>query len=340
MSRNVRFHRIGGPEVLQFEEAPEPEPGPGEVLIHARAWGLNRADALFRQGLYSVSPVFPAGLGYEAAGVIAAVGDGVDGLRVGQAVSVLPAFNLLDYPMHGEAVLAPAHAVVAHPEELSFEQAASTWMQYITAYGGLVEIAGTQPGDTVVISAASSSVGLAAIQTARRAGAKTVALTRTGAKRQQLLDAGADVVIATAEEDVVARIRELTDGRGARVIFDAVGGPVLATLVEAAADNAILVVYGVLDFTPATVNVMALLLKRLTVRGFGVMELASDSRRLAAAVDHVREGIVAGDFILVVDKVFPMDDFAEAHRYLEAGNQVGKVVVAVSPGNPETGLHK
>ena len=337
MSRIVRFHQTGGPEVLQLEEVPEPKPGAGEILIHARAWGLNRADVLFRQGQYSVKPVLPSGLGYEAAGVIAAVGDEVGGFRIGQAVSVLPAFNLLDYPMHGEAVLAPAHAVVAHPEQLSFEQAAATWMQYITAYGGLLEFANTQPGDTVVISAASSSVGLAAIQTARRAGAKTVALTRTGAKRQQLLDAGADIVIATTEEDVVARIRQLTGERGARIIFDPVGGAVLATLIEAAAEDAILVVYGVLDFTPATVNVMALLLKRLTVRGFGIMELASDSQRLAAAVDYVRKGIIAGDLIPVIDRVFPLDDFADAHRHLERNNQVGKIVVAASHGRRAIG---
>ncbi|QYN21456.1 zinc-binding dehydrogenase [Amycolatopsis sp. DSM 110486] len=231
--------------------------------------------------------------------------------------------------MHGEAVLAPVHAVVAHPEELSFEQAASTWMQYITAYGGLVEIANTRPGDTVVISAASSSVGLAAIQIARRAGAKAVALTRTGAKRQQLLDAGADVVIATAEEDVVGRIRELTEERGARVIFDPVGGATLATLIEAAAQDGVLVIYGVLDFTPATVNVMDVLLKRLTIRGFGVAELASDSLRLAPAVDYVRKGIVDGDLVPVIDKVFPLEDYADAHRHLERNDQVGKIVVSV-----------
>ncbi|MFI5610323.1 zinc-dependent alcohol dehydrogenase family protein [Amycolatopsis sp. NPDC051903] len=331
MSRNVRFHEIGGPEVLKLEDVPEPAPAAGEVLIHARAWGLNRADSLFRQGQYGVAPVLPSGLGFEVAGLVAAVGDGVSEFHVGQAVSVVPGFDLLAYPMHGEAVLAPAHAVVAHPDQLSFEQAAATWMQYITAYGGLVDIANTQPGDTVVISAASSSVGLAAVQIAGRVGAKAVALTRTSAKRRQLLDAGAGAVIATTEEDVVARIRELTDERGARVIFDPVGGATLATLIEAAAPGATLVVYGVLDFTPATVNVMELLLKRLTIRGFGVAELAADSRRLTAAVDFVRTGVAAGDLIPVIDKVFPLEDFAEAHRHLERNDQVGKIVVALSP---------
>ncbi|WP_326835327.1 zinc-dependent alcohol dehydrogenase family protein [Amycolatopsis rhabdoformis] len=338
MTRTVRFHELGGPDVLRLEEVPEPRAKAGEVLIHARAWGLNRADSLFRQGQYGVAPALPSGLGFEVAGVVAAVGEGVTDFHAGQAVSVVPGFDLLSYPMHGESVVAPANFVVAHPKELSFEQAASTWMQYITAYGGLVDLANTRPGDTVVISAASSSVGLAAIQIARREGAKTIALTRTSAKRQRLLDAGADAVVATTEEDVVARILELTDGRGARVLFDPVGGAALAGLISAAATGAFLVVYGVLDFTPATVSVLDLLLKRLTIRGFGVMELAlDDPGRLAAAVDHVRKGITDGDLVPVIDQVFPLADFAEAHRRLESNGQVGKIVVSLSPDGPTAG---
>jgi NADPH:quinone reductase-like Zn-dependent oxidoreductase len=110
MSRAVRFHETGGPEGLRLEEIPAPVPGVGEVLIHTRALGLNRAESMFRRGEYGVAPVFPSGIGYEAAGVVAAVGDGGTGFRVGQAVSVVPSFSMTDYPMHGEAV-------VAHPEE-------------------------------------------------------------------------------------------------------------------------------------------------------------------------------------------------------------------------------
>lgn len=115
MHRVVRFHQTGGPEVLHLEEAPVPEPGPGEVLIRTRALGLNRAESMFRLGQYGTDPVFPSGIGYEAAGVVEALGDGVRGLSVGEAVSVVPSFTMTDYGVHGEAVLAPAHAVVAHP---------------------------------------------------------------------------------------------------------------------------------------------------------------------------------------------------------------------------------
>ncbi|MGO4748496.1 zinc-dependent alcohol dehydrogenase family protein, partial [Streptomyces sp. 2MCAF27] len=312
MNRAVRFHQTGGPEVLRLEEVPDPVPGRGEVLIRTAALGLNRAESMFRLGQYGIDPVFPSGLGYEAAGVIEAVGDGVTGFRVGQAVSVVPSFTMTDYPMHGELVLAPVHAVVAHPEHLSFEEAAAVWMKFITAYGGLVDIAGVRAGDTVLIPAASSSVGLAAIQVAHKAGARAIALTRTSAKRQQLLDAGADAVIATAEENTAARVHELTGGEGARVIFDLVGGPALADLVEAAAQDAVIVVYGLLDRTPARLDVGAVLFKHLTIRGFELFEITNDDQRRAAAVEFVRDGLATGELAPVIDKVFPLDAIADA----------------------------
>lgn len=331
MSRAVRFHETGGPEVLRLEEIPAPVPGAGEVLIHTRALGLNRAESMFRRGEYGVDPVFPSGIGYDAAGVVAAVGDEGTGFRVGQAVSVVPSFSMTEYPMHGEAVLAPVHAVVAHPEGLSFEQAAAVWNPFITGYGGRVDIAGVRLGDTVLIPAASSSVGLAAIQIACRAGARAVALTRTGTERQKLLEAGAEAVISTAEEDVVARVRELTAGEGARVIFDPVGGPALADLVEAASREAVIVLYGLLESSPAPLNVGTVLFKHLTLRGFELFEITTDDARRAAGVDYVCDGLAKGELAPVIDTTFPLDAIAEAHCYLEAGGQVGKIVITVTP---------
>jgi NADPH:quinone reductase-like Zn-dependent oxidoreductase len=304
-------------------------PGPGDVLIRTRALGLNRAESLFRLGQYGTDPVLPSGIGYEASGEIEAVGDGVTSLAVGEAVSVVPSFSMTDYPVHGERVLAPAHAVVTHPESLSFEEAASIWMMFITAYGGLVDLAGLRAGDTVLIPAASSSVGLAAIQIARMLGARPVALTRTGAKRRQLLDAGAEAVIATAEEDVVARVLELTDGKGARVIFDPVGGPALADLVTAAAHEATIILYGTLVADPSPLDTGKVLFKHLTLRGYTLHEITQDDARRREAVDFVLDGLAKGDLTPVIDKTFPVDAIADAHRYLEAGSQVGKVVVTV-----------
>src|SRR5262245_42166786 len=140
MARVVRFHEPGGPEVLRLEELDVPPPGEGEVQIAVKAIGLNRAETMFRRGQYLEDPKLPARLGYEAAGTVAAVGPGIQGLKVGDAVSVIPAFSLNDYGMYTDLANAPARFVVKHPGSLSFE--AAVWMQYLTAYGAPIDIAG------------------------------------------------------------------------------------------------------------------------------------------------------------------------------------------------------
>ena len=191
---------------------------------------------MFRRGEYLEEPKLPARLGYEAAGTVAAVGPGVQGFKIGDAVSVIPSFSLNDYGFYADLANAPAHAVTHHPASLSWAEAAAVWMQYVTAYGALIDIADlTKSGDTLVIPAASSSVGLAAIQIANKVGAVPVALTRGSAKRQALLDAGAAHVIASDEQDLVKEVLGITKGKGARVVFDPVGGPTMTKLAAATA---------------------------------------------------------------------------------------------------------
>ena len=233
MTRVVRFHETGGPEVLKIEHLDVPPPGKGEVQISVKALGLNRAESMFRRGEYIEQPDFPARIGVEAAGTVAAVGPGGEGFKVGDAVSIIPAFSMNHYGVYGDLVSAPVHAVAHHPSSLSWEQAASIWMQYLTGYGALIDIADLKAGDTLVIPAASSSVGLAAIQIANRVGATPIALTRRSSKRQALLDAGATHVVVTDEQDLVKEVLGLTDGKGARVVFDPVGGPTMEKLVGA-----------------------------------------------------------------------------------------------------------
>src|SRR5262245_11135240 len=140
MARVVRFHQLGGPEVLRVEEVDVPPPGQREVQIHIKALGLNRAESMFRRGRYLEEPKLPSRLGYEAAGTVAAVGPGVAGFKIGDAVSTIPSFSLNDYGLYGELANAPAHAVTHHPASLSWAEAAAVWMQYLTAYGALVDI--------------------------------------------------------------------------------------------------------------------------------------------------------------------------------------------------------
>ncbi len=329
MAKVVRFHRTGGPEVLKIEEIDVPPPGKGEVQIQIHALGLNRAESMFRRGQYLEEPNFPARLGYEAAGTVAAVGPDVKGFQAGDAVSTIPSFSLNKYGLYGELANAPAYAVTHHPKSLSWVEAAAVWMQYLTAYGALIDIGGLKSGDVIVIPAASSSVGLAAIQIANKVGAVSIALTRTSSKRQALSEAGAAHVIATEEEDLVKEILRLTNRKGARVVFDPVGGPTFAKLMQATAQLGILFLYGALSTEPTPLPVFDVLGRWLTIRGYVLMEITGDPKRLDRAKSFVHDGLADGSFKPLIAKTFPLEEIVEAHRYLESNQQIGKIVVTI-----------
>lgn len=329
MSRVVRFHRIGGPEVLQIDSVETPMPGPSEVRIQVKALGLNRAEAMFRAGAYLEQPKFPSKIGYEAAGIVDAVGSGVDGVKAGDAVSTIPAFLQGRYGVYGDVAVVPASAVVKHPSSLSWNEAASIWMQYLTSYGALIDIAHLTQGETVLIPAASSSVGLASIQIANLVGATPIALTRKDDKRDALLALGATHVIATEKQDLVAEVMRLTNNKGARVAFDPVGGPTVAKLAAAMAPRGILFQYGALSREPTPLPLLDVLSKSLTIRGYLLFELTSDPDRLARGKQFVVEGLVSGKLKPVIAKTFPLTEIVDAHRYLESNQQIGKVVVTV-----------
>ncbi|KVC48225.1 zinc-dependent alcohol dehydrogenase family protein [Burkholderia diffusa] len=329
MSRIVRFHRTGGPDVLQIDTVDVRAPGPGEVQLQVKAIGINRAEVMYRSGEYTFSPRLPASLGYEASGVVASVGPDVTSFSVGDAVSVVPAFSFADYGMYGEVVNVPVHALARHPENLSFEEAAATWMMFVTAWGALIELGGLERGDAVLIGAASSSVGLAAIQVANRVGAMPIALTRSETKRQALLDAGAAHVIAGSPADLPRQVAELTGGLGARIAFDPVGGPDAANLLRSLRTNGTFFQYGALDTRDIPVPVMDLLARHLTLRGYELFEITGNAQRLERAKRFIVDGLAAGALKPSIDRTFAFDDIAQAHRYMEAGTQVGKIVVTV-----------
>jgi NADPH:quinone reductase-like Zn-dependent oxidoreductase len=329
MARVVRFHQIGGPEVLSIEEVEVPAPGPGEVRIRVKALGLNRSEAMMRSGKYLETAVFPAGLGFEAAGLVDAIGEGVADFEPGDVVSVVPPLSQLRWPAYGELATFPVAHVVKHPAALGFEAAAAVWMQYVTAYGALIDIAQLQPKDFVVVTAASSSVGLAAIQVARMVGATPIAVTRTAAKKQALLEAGAAHVIASAEEDLKARLTEIAGKDGVRVVFDPIGGPIFEPLTAAMARGGILLEYGALSPEPTPFPLFAVLTKSLTLRGYLVHEITGDPVRLASAKAFVLGGLESGALKPIIAKTFRFEEIVAAHRYLESNQQFGKIVVTV-----------
>jgi NADPH:quinone reductase-like Zn-dependent oxidoreductase len=327
MPKQVLFHETGDADVLQIEDQPLVEPGEGEVRIKVEAIGLNRAEVMFRRGQYLEQPRFPSRLGYEASGVVDALGSGVAGLNVGDRVSTIPAFSMVKYGVYGESAVVPAHAVAVYPDNLSPAEGTSIWMQYMTAYGALVDYGRLKSGDVVLITAASSSVGLAAIQIVKAAGATAIATTRGTAKKQALLDAGADHVIVTDEEDLPERVMALTDGQGAGIVFDPVAGPMLTTVAKAAARGGTIFVYGALAPQPTSYPLMEALGKGLKIQGYTLFEITSDPARMGRAKQFVYDGLAAGGLKPIVARTFGLDEIVEAHRYMESNQQIGKIVV-------------
>lgn len=315
--------------VLRIEDVRVPAPADDEVQIAVKAIGLNLAEVMFRTGRYLQEANFPSQLGYEAAGTVKALGASVSGFSEGDAVSVIPTLDMPRWPTYGEVINIPAKYVVKYPARLSFEQAAASWMQYVTAWGALIAQGKLEADDFVVVSAASSSVGIAAIQIARSVGATVIATTRTSAKAKPLQDAGTHHVIATTEEDLAARVKAITHGKGARVVFDPIGGPAITQLAECMAFGGILFEYGALSTDNGTFPQFALLGKCLTFKGYLYIEITGNDELLARAKAFINEGLQSGALSPLISRTFPFDQIQEATRFLESNEQVGKIVVTV-----------
>jgi NADPH:quinone reductase-like Zn-dependent oxidoreductase len=328
MSRVVRIYQHGGPEELRLEDLEVGEPGQGEVRLKIEAIGLNRAEAAFRAGQYPGAARLPSLIGYEGVGVIEAQGAGVEGFAIGERVCVLPNFRLGEYGIYGERAIVPGRSLIRMPPGLSTTEAASIWMQYFTALA-IIEIAHAGIGDYVIVRAASSSVGLAAIQLANWAGAVPIAATRTSAKAPALREHGARHVIATDETDLVAEVQRITGGKGARIIFDPVGGPDIEKLALAAAEEGIIFVYGGLSGKPTPYPHWPAALKGLSIRGWVASSIWNRPERFARNRELILQGLASGQLRPVIARTFPFAQIVAAHRYLESNQQIGKIVVTL-----------
>jgi NADPH2:quinone reductase len=325
MSRVVRFHKVGGPEVLRIDQLAIDKPKAGEARIAVGAIGLNRVESMFRSGIMG-TPQLPSKIGYEAAGIIEALGPEVDGFKIGDKVAVLSGLSMEEYGVCADSVLYPANMLIKQPADLSLEDAAAAWMQYLTAYA-IVGVANLQRDENVVITAASSSVGLAAIEIANLLGAVPIAVTRGRAKAAALLRHGARHVIVSEEEDLVDRVRHHTKGIGARVIFDAVAGNTVSALIEAASTGGCIIIYGALAGAVSQVPLPPAMLKGLTLRGYAMNEFMADPKNRSRALEFVYYGLGTGRLKPVIDRIFALEEIADAYRYLESNAQVGKIVV-------------
>ncbi|KAM3110432.1 zinc-dependent alcohol dehydrogenase family protein [Phormidesmis sp. 146-33] len=233
MSKVVKFYEFGEPDVLKLEEEPLRQPQAGEVRIQVQALGLNRAEVMYRTNSHPEQAQFPSRIGYEAAGIVDAIGKGVTEFQIGDHVSTIPGFSMNQYGVAGEVAVVPATRVARYPEQFSPEEGTSIWMQYLTAYGALVEFGKLKPGDVVAITAASSSVGIAAIQMVNDAGGTSIAMTRKADKLENLVREGAHHVIVTNQENMVERVNAISAGRNSEGTAGGNGANIASSLAFA-----------------------------------------------------------------------------------------------------------
>ncbi len=326
--RAVRIHEDGGPEVLRYEEIPDPEPGPGEVLVELRASSLNHLDVWVRKGLPSVPK--PRILGADGAGLVAALGDGVEQFAVGDRVVVNPGIvhdgriTVIGEHTDGtycELKAIPSGQLYPLADSLSFEDAAAFPLVFETAHRMLVTKAALREGEWVLIWGIGGGVALAAFELCRALGARTIVTSSSREKLDRARDLGADLALSHSDDDVVAAVREATGGRGADVVIETVGEATWERSLAAAAQEGRIVVCGATTGHSPPARLYRLWWKQLVVYG-STMGMPSD---FEGAYELIREGRAR----MHVDSVFPLADAAKAHEHLESGKQFGKVVLRI-----------
>lgn len=321
MMRAIRIHNFGGPEVLRLEDAPVPQPGPGEVLIKIRASGVNFIDVYHRIGRYSNPlPITP---GVEAAGLVEAVGPGVTEVRPGERVGYV-----LTLGGYAEYAVAPVARVVPLPESIDDRSAAAALIQGITARLLVKECYPLQPGQTALVHAAAGGVGLLLTQIAKKFGARVIAIVSTQAKAGLALQAGADEVILYSQVDFESEVKRLTGGAGVHVVYDSVGKTTFEKSLNCLRPRGFLVLYGSAS-GPAPMLDPNLLGGKgsLYVTRPSIYHYVADRATLTALANDVLSWAASGELKLRVEHVYSLADAAQAHRDLEARVTTGKLVL-------------
>jgi NADPH:quinone reductase-like Zn-dependent oxidoreductase len=324
----VRIHEDGGPEVIRYEDVPDPEPGPGDVLVGLRAAGLNHLDVWVRKGLPSVPK--PRILGADGAGTVAALGEGTEGFEIGERVVLNPGIphdgRITVIGEHTDGTYCELKAVPAaqlyHLDDLlSFEQGAAFPLTFETAHRMLVTKAAVREGEWVLIWGIGGGVALAAFELCRALGARTIVTSSSAEKLTRVRDLGADVAVNHADDDVVEAVKTATGGKGADVVVETVGEATWERSLSAAAHEGRIVVCGATSGHSPPARLYRLWWKQLVVYG-STMGMPSD-------FESAYELIRAGRARVHVDSVFPLAEAAKAHERLESGAQFGKVVLSI-----------
>ncbi|HEY8517112.1 MAG TPA: NADPH:quinone reductase [Candidatus Binatia bacterium] len=315
----IRVEKHGGPEVLELREVPDPQPGAGQVRIRVHAAGVNPVDTYIRAGQQGYTAALPYTPGMDAAGVVDAVGEGVTQLAVGDRVYT----NLALTGTYAELTLAPAEQVRRLPERLSFAQGAAIGIPYLTAYRALFQRAQLKPGEWLLVHGASGGVGTAAVQLARAAGAIVIGTAGTDEGRRSVAEQGAHHVLDHHAPDYLARVRELTDGRGVDVIAEMLANVNLAKDFEALARYGRIVVIGsrgTLEFEPR-------LTMRIDATILGMSLANTPPEEFARAHAAVAAGLENGTLRPVVRCELPLAEAAKAHELVLQPGALGKIVL-------------
>lgn len=324
MAHAVRFYETGGPEVLRWEDAEVGEPGPGEVRVRHEAVGLNFADTYFRSGLYPAA--LPAGMGVEAAGVIEAVGPGVEGFEAGDRVtytgSPLGAYST-------ERVM-PAEHLLALPDGIGFDTAASMTMRGLTTAYLLRRIHPLREGDTVLLHAAAGGVGSIFVQWAKLLGITVIGTVSSEEKAEIARANGCDHVVIYTREDVAARVREITGGAGVPVVYDSIGKTTFDTSLDSLSRRGLLVCFGTASGPTPPINAMQLAVKgSLFVTRPALADYIADPAERAELAGELFSHVAAGRIRIEINQRYKLSDAIQAHRDLESGRSVGSSVFTV-----------
>lgn len=320
--RAVRVHEHGDESVLRYEEVPDPEPAPRRVVIRVQAASINRGDLARRAGTYGGGPTpLPFTPGWEVAGTVEAVGPEVQGLRRGDRVIAQMADG-----GYAEKVLVHQAGVYPMPENLSFEEACTIPVVFLTSWFALHRLCRIQSGETVLVQAGGSGVGIAAIQIAKLAGCRVIATAGTDEKCARCRELGADEAINYRERDFLSEVMRLSEARGVDAVLESVGGEVFDKSLQALARFGRLCTVGNSSGQPNSVDARALMTKNLSLSGFYLgAEIAAGGVR--AAMDEILGLFSQGKLRAVVDRTFPLREAPEAHRYVGERRNFGKVVL-------------
>ena len=314
---------LGGPSALRRQDLPDPEPGPGDVLVDVKAIGCNFFDTLITRGKYQVQPDLPFAPGAEAAGVVKAVGGNVSHVAPGDRVTVL-----LSYGAFASKIVAPAARIFPIADGMSFEAAAALGVVYQTSYVALAPRAQLQPGETLLVHAAAGGVGLAAVQIGVALGARVIGTGGTPEKLDLIRKNGADVALNYREEDFVERTKELTEGRGADVIYDPVGGDTFDRSLKCIAFNGRVLVIGFASGRIPEAKMNRVLLKNISLIGLHWgLYFDRDPETLQRAQRDLVELYAEGKIDPLVSATYPLTDAEKALEALGDRKTTGKVVL-------------